>query len=236
MSSIKWINLKIYSYSKLQEESLNIKEVYRTLVEEVKRSNNRNAIEEIIQLKENIMKRISELETFIQEYRYDARVSYFEKSKQILLNIIQANSRSNIRQKESNNKIRAVSSERPRNTSLKNHGDSFTEKDINTNVNKLIKDYSKNQAKISAKFKYSSKYRKSCEPVRRLKSSQDTKTRDLGNDINIQIDNLDNSKSYQKDQFEVNKWKEIVFRIKLNPEEYQLLKHEKMIRKNKPIN
>jgi hypothetical protein len=255
---MKWLTLKLYDYPAVIEETSHVSFLFKQLVQTIEKTNNKEAMKELISLQEQIHIRITEIKEFAERFSFDSRISYFLKAKRNLAKILSnysinsdknldyENSRLDNRQNKqniSNSKIRSQSAVGNINTNYSNN--TYTNR---INGNKQLTFNQINDSKVSNNSNVNSNGKKlkaisqekhyyGNEPsnfVYKSNPKYGDKLELIGEKSefsNMKVNHV----PYDEDN-DFNKWREIVFKIKLTTDEYNLLLEEKKNKKNNTLN
>lgn len=237
---MKFIKLKIYDSNSLTEEVNLICQLHKQLIEEVERTGDSDSIKELEDLLEKIKERVSEITYFCERYSFDSRISVFIKLNKTLSRIL------------GNYKVKLdpVTNTNTKNMRSHSQNNSVNDKSIiNNNTGNLVK--TKSNASINQNSLAEGSNRK-LNSNRNLSQDKDkdrdnvysykkpetnfvNKINPKGGDkidftkekVEVNPVNQQNSFNKEKEASDFNQWREIVFKIKLSPEEYNLLVNEK---------
>lgn len=257
---MKWLTLKLYEYPAVIEETSHVSFLFKQLVETIEKTNNKDAMRELIELQEQINMRIQEIKEFSERFSFDSRVSHFLKAKRNLAKILnnysiksnqldqelEENSRLNVRinkQNTSNNsKIRSQSAigntntnSNSNNTNRLNGTKQLTFNQVNDS--KVSNTSNSNIYGKKGKAGSQEKHYYGNEPSNFVYKSNPK----FGDKLELigEKSEFSNPKVNQiahDEDNDFNKWREIVFKIKLTNDEYNLLLQEKQNKKNNVLN
>lgn len=246
---MKWLILRIYDHVSHLEECEVVENILGNIMFKISNEveNNDECIEQLKVLYYSILNRIEEVKSFNKRYSFDSRVSYFIKIVKLLektllkirnLNIIEFEVINNLKRNSKLNvkkSVLGVNTEDINNLNIKTNNLEVNDKKINDernnlNINNVNKEYEidkkidKNMnKKMSLKYDEDIYSKVMNEDLKRKKYS--VLKPSSGEKVNLNL-NL-NDIQRQEDVSEEINWKEIVFKVMLNPEEYNLLLQEK---------
>ena len=257
---MKWVKLKLYDYSNVLEECSYIALLFQQLSDNIQKTNNQDYIREFFQLQEEVITRIQELKLFIERFSFDSRISHFIRAKkQHIKNLNNYNINSTtLIDNESNiskSRVKSQSVVKDKNNDHENEisnqrynynskqgvrgnsqvnesriGRALNQTNINTNSNLNVSQ----QQKLPKKITQDKLYHQKPEPSE-FKNKNNPK---FGDKLDLDVDaenievNFNTQKQGKVDYNDFNQWKEIVFKIKLSSEEYELLMQEKLNKRN----
>lgn len=246
---MKWLILRIYDHVSHLEECEVVENILGNIMFKISNEveNNDECIEQLKVLYYSIINRIEEVKSFNKRYSFDSRVGYFIKIVKLLektifkirnLNIIEFEVINNIKRNSKLNtkkSVLGVNTEDINNFNIKTNNLEVNDKKknderSNLNINNVNKEYEidkkidKNMnKKMSLKYDEDIYSKVMNEDLKRKKYS--VLKQSSGEKVNLNL-NL-NDIQRQEDVSEEINWKEIVFKVMLNPEEYNLLLQEK---------
>lgn len=257
---MKWIKLKLFDYTNVLEEVSHVNLLFRELTGSIERTNSRDEIKEFFELQEQVKQRIIEIKQFIERFNFDSRVSHFMKANKSLIKILKAYKNlkvSNENSKDANTNKRdkdiKLNEENFENPGKKARSQSA----INSNKNSKINDNDQTKLnntanKVTTKNTLVNDSKLQVKPKEKSSSSQEKhyyqnepsgfihksnpkfgdKLELIGekSEKSLRINNYNKTKFNENNDF--SQWREIVFKIRLTSDEYNLLMQEKQNKKN----
>lgn len=257
---MKFLKLKLYEYPTLLEEVNHITLLFKQLSDDIERTNNSNTIRQFLELQNEVASRIKEIRVFTERFSFDSRVSHFLKANKTLTKLLNNYSiRSfpldeEVDSSDYKNNIQQIPQIMSKNSNIRSSS-AITKKDKTrmSSNNSLLVNNNKSILKSNSQEKHyyqnepsgfvhknNPKFGDKLELIgekselsygKNMINSNNNSNSNLKNN-NVSVNAKLNQAQFNNDDF--SQWKEIVFKIKLTPEEYNLLLIEKQNRKNNP--
>lgn len=204
---MKWQALRIYNYNLLAHEVEFSNTQQLSLLEDIKKGQI-NKLSKLAGFQKDLADRILEIDSFIENNSYDCRIKNFVNASNRLKNILNL---CNIEEFRIN-----------LNNSETQQKENLTSEFLDDNIN--ISKYKRN---IESDSKQNNDLYKDKKVSNKFSTNAITEKKNESNELNQKISCVNNIKTNSKDNFSFNSWKEILFKIKLNKDEYNLLVKER---------